>query len=136
MKKLAFLIAFFLIASFTFAQNTKPAAPAKKPKAEWKKTTHDFGKIPQNVPVTTTFVVKNVGKLPLIISAVSPSCGCTTPSYTKDPIMPGKTGEIKAQYNAAATGSFSKTLSVTTNEPENSTIILTIKGEVAGGAGQ
>lgn len=61
----------------------------------------DFGKVPANIPVTGTFVVKNVGKTPLIIENASASCGCTTPEWSKEPIMPGKEGYVKATYNAA-----------------------------------
>lgn len=140
MKKLVVLFVFFFVASFAFAQKTV-TAPAKTAIAQWSKTTHDFKTIAHNVPVTTTFKVKNTGKAPLIISTVSPSCGCTTPSYTKEPIMPGKTGEIKAQFNAASTGAFSKNLTVTTNSSNEPTITLTITGTVAapttnGGVGQ
>ncbi len=132
MKKLVVLFAFLFVASFAFAQ-TQPAASGKTPISKWSKTTHDFGNIVQNVPVTTTFTVKNTGKSPLIISAVNPSCGCTTPAYTKEPIMPGKTGEVKAQFNAAAAGAFSKTLSVTTNSSNEPNLTLTIKGNVGTG---
>lgn len=72
----------------------------------------DFGKIKQGVPATATFVVTNISKEPLIIEQAAPSCGCTVSDYTKEPIAPGKTGTIKAIFNAAALGPINKTITV------------------------
>lgn len=74
--------------------------------------TYDFGKIKQNVPATATFVVTNIGTEALLIDQANPTCGCTISEYTKTPIAPGKTGTIKATYNAAALGHIDKTLTV------------------------
>lgn len=74
--------------------------------------TYDFGKIKQNVPAVATVTVTNIGTEPLLIEAATPSCGCTISDYTKTPIAPGKTGTIKATYNAAAVGHIDKTLTV------------------------
>lgn len=105
MKKL--LIAVLALTSTTlFAQ--KKADDIAKLNVE----TYDFGKINQNVPATATFVVTNIGSEPLIIAQANPTCGCTISDYTKTPIAPGKTGIIKATYNAAGLGQFDKTLTV------------------------
>jgi hypothetical protein len=134
MSKQFILILSFLLISFVGikAQNFQPQSngSAVGPQATWKKTSHDFKQIPQNVPVSTTFEIKNTGKAPLIISEVKPSCGCTTPTYTQEPIMPGKTGTIKAQYNAADAGKFNKAITVITNSTEQPRITLYITGEV------
>ncbi|MBI2731719.1 MAG: DUF1573 domain-containing protein [Sphingobacteriales bacterium] len=70
----------------------------------------DLGTVKQGNPVTGTFTLTNIGAEPLIIESVTPGCGCTKSDYTKEPIMPGKTGTITATYNAAAAGNFSKTI--------------------------
>lgn len=80
--------------------------------AKFNVETFDFGKIKQNVPVTATFIVTNIGKEPLIIDQANPSCGCTVSDYTKAPIAPGKTGFIKAVYNAADLGPVQKQVTV------------------------
>jgi hypothetical protein len=100
-------------------------------KAEFKfeKETHDFGNIPQGTPATYTFTFENTGKTPLIITNASASCGCTTPDWSKEPIKPGKKGFVKATYNAAAPGPFTKSVTVMSNAT-NSTIILYLKGDV------
>lgn len=130
MKKYFFLAVFALLFSFSpiFAQ--APGA-SNAPEGVWDKVSHDFGTVAHNVPVTVTFKVKNTGKAPFIISSVSAQCGCTTPSHTNTPIMPGKSGEVKAQFNAASPGPFTKTVTVTTNDPKNQTIVLTLKGTVS-----
>ncbi len=80
--------------------------------AKFNVETFDFGKIKQNVPVTATFIVTNIGTEPLIIDQANPSCGCTVSDYTKAPIAPGKTGYIKAVYNAADLGPVQKQVTV------------------------
>ncbi len=105
MKKL--LLAVLALSSTTlFAQ--KKANDIAKLNVE----TYDFGKIKQNVPAVATVVVTNIGTDPLIIDQATPSCGCTISDYTKTPIAPGKTGTIKATYNAAALGHIDKTITV------------------------
>jgi archaellum component FlaG (FlaF/FlaG flagellin family) len=122
MKKLSFLLVTLLFAGVAFAQNVA---------ISFDKTSHDFGKIKeQDGLATITFTVKNTGTEPLVISRVQASCGCTTPTWTKDPILPGKTGTITASYNPAnRPGTFVKTISVFSNAGADAKI-LTIKGEV------
>lgn len=60
----------------------------------------DFGKIKKGDKVEHTYEVKNTGTNPLIISAVVPGCGCTAPDYTKEPILPGKSGKITLSFNS------------------------------------
>lgn len=91
-----------------------PAVATKKADdiAKLNVETYNFGKIKQNVPATAIFIVTNIGKEPLLIDQATPTCGCTISDYTKSPIAPGKTGTIKATYNAAAVGPINKTLTV------------------------
>ena len=105
MKKLLLAIVLFSSTSL-FAQ--KKADDLAKINVE----TYDLGKVKQNVPATATFVVTNVGKDDLLIDQANPTCGCTISDYTKAPIAPGKTGTIKATYNAANLGHIDKTLTV------------------------
>ena len=95
----------------------------------WNEQNHDFGTISKGKPVTHEFEFKNNGDAPLLIMGVQPSCGCTTPEWTKEPIPAGGSGYIKATYNAAAIGAFNKTITVTSNAGTNP-VILTIKGVV------
>ena len=95
----------------------------------WDATTFDFGKIKLNKPVTHEFSFTNSGSTPLVISSVQASCGCTVTDYSKDPIAPGSEGYVKATYNAAKVGAFSKTVTVNANADEGM-VQLTIKGEV------
>lgn len=88
-----------------------------------------FGKIEQNKPVTHVFTFTNNGSKPAVIEFASAECGCTTPEYSKEPIMKGKSSNIKVTYNAAALGTFSKRVTIKftgINDP----IVLTIEGEV------
>ena len=105
------------------------ASYAQKGVMKFKEETYNFGKIEQGKPVTREFVFTNTGTDPIVISNVSASCGCTTPTYTKDPVLPGKTGTIKATYNAAAMGPFNKSITVFSNA-ETASMSLYLKGEV------
>jgi hypothetical protein len=111
------------------AQTPDVQPDGKVAEIKFDKETHDFGNIPQGVPATYEFVFKNTGKTPLIVTNAAASCGCTTPEWTKEPIKPGKTGTIKATYNAASPGPFTKSVTVVSNA-KNSTVILYLKGDV------
>jgi len=117
---LLFVISFFSLHAFNDG-----------PVIKYEKEVHDFGKIQeQDGSVNYTFKFINEGATPLVIQNVRPSCGCTTPDWSKEPILPGKTGFIKAVFNPAnRPGAFNKSLTVTTNaEPAISR--LYIKGIV------
>lgn len=125
MKKLLFSIAALVIATVSFAQDKKKADDIAKFKTE----TIDLGKIQQGNPTTAIFSVANIGAEPLIIEQANPTCGCTISDYTKEPIANGKTGTIKATYNAANVGAFEKHLTVKFAGVDEIKSI-TIKGEV------
>lgn len=134
MKKLFLLVALAALANVGFSQVTASSA-VTAPKADFavfetNSLSHDFGKIKQGTPVTHEFKFTNKGDVPMVITNVAASCGCTTPDWTRDPIAPGGQGFIKATYNAASPGGFNKTVTVTSNI-ENGFVQLFIKGEVA-----
>ncbi|MFM9840769.1 MAG: DUF1573 domain-containing protein [Cyclobacteriaceae bacterium] len=93
--------------------------------------THDFGEIVEsNGPAVYEFSFLNKSTRPVKILAVQPSCGCTTPGWSKEPVAPGKTGFIKASFDPhGRPGYFNKSLTVTTDLDGNS-IVLQIKGTV------
>jgi len=99
------------------------------------KTTFDYGNVKAGADGHRFFTVKNTGDKPLIISEVKPSCGCTTPEWSKDPILPGKTAQIKVGYNTGIKGAFNKLIEVYSNDPANNRSVLYIKGNVEDIAG-
>lgn len=123
MKKLLFSIAALVLTTVLFAQ--KKSDDVAKIKTE----TIDLGKIKQDNPTPAVFEVLNIGKEDLIIEQANPTCGCTISDYTKDKIAPGKTGTIKATYNAKNIGIFEKHLTVKFAGCDDMKSI-TIKGEV------
>jgi hypothetical protein len=109
--------------------NPTPPAPPVPLTCTWDVTDYDFGKsLMQNKPGNATFNLTNMGKEPVTITLVQPSCGCTAPKYTKEPIKPGEKGEVILTYNAAVSGFFSKSAQVKLNDGQKYQI--TIKGEV------
>ncbi len=103
----------------------------EKGKFEFVEETHDFGDVKEeDGPITYQFEFTNTGTTPLIISTVKASCGCTTPGWSKEPVMPGKKGFVKAQYNPLnRPGAFKKSLTITSNG-ENPREVLYIQGNV------
>lgn len=95
----------------------------------WKADAVEVGSIPQGTPKAIEFSFKNTSKSDIIITNVKPACGCTAADYTKTPIKPGETAYVKAIYNAASKGAFSKTVTVTTNA-DATPKVLTFKGTV------
>jgi hypothetical protein len=135
MKKIALTICGIALAALVVAQqlafNEKAtfALPEEKAAFNWSITSYDFGSIKQGVPVSHEFTFTNTGGVPLVITSVQASCGCTVTSYTNTAIAPGDHGFVKATYNAARSGRFSKTVSVMANT-EEPVAVLTIQGEV------
>ena len=122
MKKYSFILVCLVISL---------AAMAQKPSINFVVSEHDFGKINESDGLATfVFDFTNKGKAPLVINRVQASCGCTTPSYTKEPIEPGKKGAITVTYNAAGRpGAFTKTITVYSNDSIEQKVLI-IKGEV------
>lgn len=89
----------------------------------------DYGTIEQHSDGTRLFAFTNEGDAPLLITNVKTSCGCTVPSYSKEPILPGKSGELKIKYDTKRLGAFTKTITVTSNA-EGGNKILKIKGNI------
>lgn len=122
MKKFLTLFAAFTMLSFFAVAQTGPSM-------EISEEVHNFGKIAQGIPVKHQFQVKNTGDEPLVIQNVQKVCGCTVTEWTKAPIMPGETGTVTAQYNAARMGKFKKPITVLSNA-NNSPMKLYFEGEV------
>lgn len=123
MKKVFLALTFIVCALSLYAQGG--------PSIVFATLSHDFGTISEaNGSVSCEFIFTNNGDAPLVISRVTASCGCTTPSWTQEPIAPGKTGFIKATYAAKGRpGQFNKTITVVSNAKEG-TVMLNIKGLV------
>lgn len=137
MKKLLFSLTAFVCSTALFAQTSDvkaadvAAQPGKKAAdvARFDLESVDLGKVKQDNPATAIFTVTNISNEPLIIEQANPTCGCTISDYTKSPIAPGKTGTIKATYNAKNVGPIDKHLTVKfagVEEIKN----IGIKGEV------
>lgn len=107
--------------------NTAPADTTSKAKIVFETLEHNFGTIAQGGDGNCVFKFKNEGTMPLLLTNVTSSCGCTTPSWTKDPVLPLKTGEIKVHYDTNRLGGFSKTITVSSNAER---VVLSISGTV------
>ena len=144
MKKII-ITSLLLVAGLSFAcaqnperkkVNTTPVTANEKTEKmaeiKFETLTHDFGTISANEPVKCVFKFTNVGDAPLIIHQAVATCGCTVPSYSKDPIKPGEKGQIEVVYDGrkGGKGRFMKGINVRSNA-KSERVYLTIEGEVA-----
>jgi hypothetical protein len=131
MKKSIFTILFLAVTFYFNAQEIKTDVVTDNlPVFEFETDVIDYGKIIQNADGKRKYKFKNVGKSDLLITSISSSCGCTVPSYPKEAIKPGGTGEIEIAYNTAILGGFTKVITVFSNasEPQK---MLRLKGIVS-----
>jgi len=129
MKKVLFsLLMVFVAATGTnmvVAQEVQNGA-----KIEFEKEVHDYGIIENGANGQCTFDFKNTGNAPLIISNAKGSCGCTVPSWPKEPIAPGASAKITVKYDTKRTGAINKSVTITSNAVNSPTKVIRIKGNV------
>ena len=133
MKK---VFSILVVMAFVFAgvaQNDEAQAKKNKkvktPEITFVKLVHDYGQIEQGANGECEFEFKNTGKADLILTNCRSSCGCTVPSWPKDPIPPGKKAVIKVKYNTQRIGQINKTITVESNAV-NDRVVLKIAGNV------
>jgi len=127
-KKISLLFAFFLCAGMAFTQVTPtpithPDAPKPErnaedggPYMEFESLVVDYLVIDQHSEPLRTLKFTNTGDEPLVITNAKGSCGCTVPTWPKEPIMPGESSDIEIRYATNRLGKFTKTVKFTTNE--------------------
>lgn len=140
MKKVLFALAFAALGPVAVQAQAPQQQPAKAidknaPRFQFiGGEMHDFGTLKEGPSAEYIFQFKNGGKQPLIITNASASCGCTVPEFPKEPILPGKKGQIKVTYNTSGkSGPFDKTVFIQSNAPSNTSgdrYELHIKGTV------
>mgnify|MGYP001450785850 FL=1 len=122
MKKLVILLFVGMIGFAVSAQE-------KVAKIKFETETIDYGTIEKGANGVRVFEFTNIGDAPLVITKVKSTCGCTVPSWPKEPVMPGETGQIEVKYDTKRLDVFIKTILVTSNAQRPS-IALKIKGNV------
>lgn len=126
MKKI-YLLSFLAVSCFgllSFGTYEKEA------NIRFDETVHDFGTIQEGERPVYNFQFTNTGDAALVITSVNKSCGCTEPEFSKEPVLPGKTSEIKVGYNSTnRSGRFDKTITVNSNAKDGA-VSLRIVGNV------
>jgi len=130
------IVSFILLLSavtISYAQQVDPNNPQASnpngPEISFEKTVHDYGTVVKGSDGTCEFKFTNTGKEPLILSKPVSSCGCTVPTWPKEPILPGNSDVIKVTYNTNTIGPINKTVTVSSNA-QTSKVMLSIKGKV------
>ena len=138
MKKILFFV-FTLLFLISNAQDVKKVDTSQKNEVETSESSNatidfeskviDYGTIEHNSDGARKFIFTNNGTDPLQIKSARGSCGCTVPTWPKEPIAPGETAEIGVKYATNRVGPFTKTITLSTNASKKP-VILTIKGKV------
>ena len=121
MKKsiLAFGVLFMALFALNPIINAQEAAKVGGAEISFDKETHDYGVMKQHANGECVFVFTNTGTEPLIISNAKGSCGCTVPSWPREPIAPGATGELKVKYDTKRIGMINKSVTIQSNADNN-----------------
>ena len=128
MKKVIYLLGIMLL--MVGAAKAQDVQVQNGPEIEFEKLVHDYGDVPFNGNGECEFRFTNTGNEPLLVQKPKSSCGCTIPSWPKEPILPGESEVIKVTYRTNRAGNINKTVTVTSNAVKNSTVVLRIKGRV------
>lgn len=126
MKKIT--LALGLILAFAFGAVAQQVGGSE---ISFEKDVHDFGKIKQYGNATTEFVFTNTGDAPLIISNCKGSCGCTVPTWPREPIAPGANAVIKVKYDSKRVGPINKSVTITSNASNTPTKVIRITGNIS-----
>ena len=148
MKKTILVLSIILFSTYSFSQRvselesdkTTQKAQKETPKTQtdtksvdatidFESKVVDYGTIEHNADGARKFIFTNNGTEPLLIKNAKGSCGCTVPTWPREPIAAGETAEIGVKYATNRVGKFTKTITLTTNASKKP-VILTIKGEV------
>jgi len=134
------LMAFFMATSYASAQTdtqtgTQPTGSFGA-KLTFVDNEYAFGTVQQGDIVEHTFSFTNTGSEDLMIMSAKASCGCTVPTWPRDAIAPGESGEIKVRFNTAGKlGVQRKSVTIRSNAEGQNVIILLLSGEVIKAAG-
>lgn len=112
------------------AQDSNESAAINGPEISFTKTVHDYGEIFVGGDGSSNFVFTNTGNEPLILSRPRSSCGCTVPTWPRQPILPGESDSITVTYNTARAGRINKSVIIMSNAKQNSSVALRITGNV------
>lgn len=134
MKKAVFTLSLLIVAMLGFnsyAQEGQPiVGQTDGPVLTIDKELHDYGTVDYGSDGTCVFTITNTGNAPLIITLCKGSCGCTVPTWSKDPIPPGGSTQIVVKYDTKRPGPFQKQVTITSNAVNTPSKVVKIKGTV------
>ena len=117
-------------AQSTETKSTDTEQVTTGPHMEMEMTTVEYGTIDKGSDPLRKVSFSNTGTEPLVIKNARGSCGCTVPTWPREPIMPGESSIIEIRYDTKRVGPFTKTVKLTTNEVDGVKHVIKIKGKV------
>lgn len=119
------MLVFAGVTATVFAQGVTMGAAI-----EFEKEVHDYGDVEYEGNGSCEFVFKNTGSEPLMITDAKGSCGCTVPTWPKEPIAPGASASIEVKYDTKRVGPISKSVTITSNAVNTPVKVVRIAGNV------
>ncbi|MES2139655.1 MAG: DUF1573 domain-containing protein [Bacteroidota bacterium] len=103
-----------------------PVEAGSEPVIAFSEEKHDFGTVTQGEKVSYSFIFKNTGGSDIVISSAQGSCGCTVPTYSKQPVKAGQEGKIDVVFDSEGkSGLVEKTITLVTNcNPSTKTLTI------------
>lgn len=129
MKRMITTLAVAFFGFTAMAQEQQAEKNPNAPTIDFETEVVDYGTIEKGADGQREFQFTNNGKEPLIITNARGSCGCTVPSWPREPIAPGESGVIKVKYDTQRVGPINKSVTVNTNS-STPVKVLRIKGKV------
>jgi archaellum component FlaF (FlaF/FlaG flagellin family) len=124
-----FLFALMLGANAQKVEKQNTTEVSSQAEITFDKLEHDYGEVKLNGNGVCEFKYTNTGSVPLVLSKVRSSCGCTVPKWSKEPLMPGQSATITVKYNTSSVGPINKSITVESNA-KTPRVRLLIKGKV------
>ncbi len=129
MKKFNIMLALFFSVGFLTLGQAQTDDVMDGPVMTFESLIVDYGEIEQHSDPLRKAKFTNTGTAPLVIKNARGSCGCTVPTYPKEPIMPGESAEIEIRYDTKRVGTINKTVTITTNQ-EGEAVVLKVTGKI------
>lgn len=111
-------------------ENVEELDTEKAGKIEFMEPEFNFGTIKEGEVVEHVFKFENTGNAPVILTQVSATCGCTTPNYTREPVLPGKEGEISVTFDSEGQGGTQQKIITVSSNAENRVATVQLRGMV------
>lgn len=111
--------------------DSEPVDLESRPRVELPEHLYNFGSMEQGTTLSHAFKIRNTGQSPLSLEVASTTCKCTVGDLQNNKLAPGEETEVLLEWTAKAqVGPFRHGATLATNDPKNTSVSLSVEGEV------